>query len=1643
MIANAPGLVPCHFAWGGVSRGVCGGPMALAATLLALVSVVAQPDNDDFSRRTPLLGSEVIAIAYTLDATMELAEPDHSGSGSTRASVWYSWTAPRSGHLKVHLLDEGSLGAHLVVYRGDQLPGIVEVSRAAGLSTGFFPVSVGVRYAIVLAEPEGAAPAASPAHPFRLRFVTEPVNDAFADRTIVGGWSNQLLGWLVAAAHEPGEPAHGGEAAAASVWWSWTAPADGWATLHDPGASGSTAHAVYRGDVLTELTPVTVSDGHSFEARSNEVYQIAFYAVPGEPLDEFRFNLGLSTFRLVSPPYGVRYVFPGLVPFELLGLPGDWPHPVSIVQLAPLNPNAPRQLWTGAVHSMPAVLSDLLPGEYRVRAESIDSVGSLFASPPIVFALEQPGDRFADAQLLSGVDIEVAAEFRGAALEPDEPPAPAGSLWWFWTAPSDGVVRLIATELEFDLFTGAAWAALTPIELEDEPGFQAARVNAGVTYRIRAAPRDPPQTIIHWRLRFLSVPDNDGFAGQLALLDPPGSLDLALAAATLEPGEPNADLIPDAVTVWYSWTPTAAGQTRITVTQGEEQASASAWRGEALHQLESVAGPGSFLEFRAEPGLSYAIQILGSRRALEAVQVSYVHVPFPLNDSFAMALELPSTEGSVQANNELAGTEPGDPAGERTVWFSWNAPEDGNLELRLQAAWPVDVEFEPVLSIWTGDRLEGLVPIPHGPLLHAAEPALVHYADVEAGVNYSIAVAGVLPADFVLGHVFRPRATNDAFHLRTPLEGTPLGFSGATWGAGRETFEPKHLGEADGRSIWWAWTAPRTGWVVLTALPSNAVIDPTPPNLAVYQGTLVDRLFPIAGSSTVGACSQVSFSVEVGQTYHFAVDQPRAAADPHHPGGEVELELDLTTLQILQPLSNEVITQPTKPTLAVNQPSPDIDGELVSVDYWRVVGPDVSPVPLGQGTNSSFTLADVELPPGRHLVFATATNLDGGVRVSPPRAFRLAPSNDAFTGQLGVTGAVVQITGTCAGASREVGEPLHGGNLAGASVWYRWRAPGNGVVFLQSQNPVHVTAYTGSDLGRLRLVGSAATPGTLEFSVFSGHPYLIAVDDPRAQEPFFSETFTLNLGFHTVVLHSPAGTDLPQPDQLRLEASTTESTAGIASITFRLRDVPMVTLTSPPFEWVWMAPPAGAHRWVADLLLESGEIISSPPLDLLLRPRNGTFESRSLLTGQPLGITNSTAGASAAPALGLPNPTVWYTWTPSGPGLLQLSCSPSNMGVAVFRGESLEQLQPLTNGLTGDWLPATSAAFVVDGPTPCQIAVTTLSSESEAFVLELAFSPPPANDAFDTAFALTGRFAIAETSNLTATREPGEPDHGQATLWWSWNPPVDGTARVRVDADGFLPAVWAYAGESITTLEPSGGGEGTMEFEATAGTTYRLAVGVIEGQAGAFALELALVYPPPHDDFHRAEPLPWAAGEVAGWNDFATREPFEPSHAGIFGGRSVWYSWRAPDWGIASISLDGELTPSAVLAVYTGELVAGLSQVVAGMPGGSSLEFATAPGQIYRIAVDGQFGNTGTFTLGIEFTTVSEPLNLTIDSEPGQLRIRLGGLDQGPASLETSVDLISWTLDAVVPAGNDLILIRPLDTDQPRLFYRLRPLSAP
>ncbi|MEI6862097.1 MAG: MBG domain-containing protein, partial [Verrucomicrobiota bacterium] len=523
------------------------------------------------------------------------------------------------------------------------------------------------------------------------------------------------------------------------------------------------------------------------------------------------------------------------------------------------------------------------------------------------------------------------------------------------------------------------------------------------------------------------------------------------------------------------------------------------------------------------------------------------------------------------------------------------------------------------------------------------------------------------------------------------------------------------------------------------------------------------------------------------------------------------------------------------------------------------------------------------------------------------------PANDNFENRIVLTGTAASTTGSNVGATREAGEPNHADLAGGKSVWWSWTAPATGTVTISTAGSSFDTllaVYTGTAVGALTSVGSN--------------------DD--------SSTSTNS---STVVVGVQSGTTY----QIAVD--------GFIGATGTVK---------------------------LDLTFAAGSA----------GPVNDNFASSLTLSGLAVTTTGSNVAATKEP--GEPNhandrggKSVWWSWTAPNTGTVTITTVGSNFDtlLGIYTGDTVSGLTLVATDDDSGGSSTSLVSFNVTAGSTYRIAVDGFSGKAGNIVLALTLTvpkPPPANDNFSGRIALTGSAVSTSGTNVSATRESGEPSHagqpGGTSVWWSWTASNSGTVTISTAGSNFDTLLGIYTGSSVANLTAvaSNDDAGTattslVTFSVTTGTTYQIAVDGYQGGTGSVSLGIVFSAGPTNDHFADRIPLTGSTVTTSGTNVGATKDPFEPAHAGNAGGRSVWWSWIAPSSGTVTISTTGS-NFDTVLGVYTGNAVNGLTTIKSNDDKNrlvitSEVSFAAVAGTTYQIAVDGFGGASGSIVLTI------------------------------------------------------------------------------
>jgi len=380
---------------------------------------------------------------------------------------------------------------------------------------------------------------------------------------------------------------------------------------------------------------------------------------------------------------------------------------------------------------------------------------------------------------------------------------------------------------------------------------------------------------------------------------------------------------------------------------------------------------------------------------------------------------------------------------------------------------------------------------------------------------------------------------------------------------------------------------------------------------------------------------------------------------------------------------------------------------------------------------------------------------------------------------------------------------------------------------------------------------------------------------------------------------------------------------------------------------------------------------------------NDNFANRLFFTGLPLFTNGSNIGNTqevGEPAQSGVTNSAWWSWRAPSTGIVTFDTQGSNFDtyLSLFTGNDLPNLSLVAaDDDSGQGVTSLLTRNVTAGEI-YQIAVDGWSSNTGQIALNIT-APPPPNDNFANAIALTGETANSTGSNHGATIEQGEPSQSGVinSSWWSWTAPSSGFFQIDTTDSNFDSYLSVFTGSAVNNLsligadDDSGPGLTSLyNLNATAGTTYQIAVdGFSNYTLGSINLNIAPTAPP-NDNFANRIGLAGETANATGSNIRATAEVGEPSQSGTT--NSVWWSWTAPSSGNYTFDTEGS-NFDTYLYLFSGNNLPNLSLVAADDDSGDGLaslitRYVTA-GTTYQIAVDGYSSGTGQIQLNIAPTS--------------------------------------------------------------------------
>ena len=404
----------------------------------------------------------------------------------------------------------------------------------------------------------------------------------------------------------------------------------------------------------------------------------------------------------------------------------------------------------------------------------------------------------------------------------------------------------------------------------------------------------------------------------------------------------------------------------------------------------------------------------------------------------------------------------------------------------------------------------------------------------------------------------------------------------------------------------------------------------------------------------------------------------------------------------------------------------------------------------------------------------------------PPEA------NDSFSTPFTLVGPVdIRLSDANRGATREANEPMHYGNIGGASVWYRWTASSSVPVTITTTGTSfsHVLAvYTGTSVGALTEVAataSGASPATVTFTPTAGVTYRIAVDGT------FSFTTGTARGTVGITLSVASVTVPGKPTGVQASAGSGQAIVtwvapasdGYSPITgYVVTPVKggtpqaAVTFNSIAQSQVLTGLQNGAaytFTVAAKNAIGTGSASdpSSPVTPTAAPPPppfNDNFADAANLPIDSYTYVANSTGATTEP--GEPTPTdydsgasTWAKITRPTPGRLTVdTCGTAfDTVMGIYTGSTLASLTPVAENDEGDC-----------GPGPSKLTVD-LNAGTTYYILVAGYDPPPLGDPQQGLIDFRWRFQTLPSAVATASATAG---HGSSTV--SWAPGYDGDSPI-------------------------------------------------------------------------------------------------------------------------------------------------------------------------------------------------------------------------------------------------------------------------
>jgi hypothetical protein len=582
---------------------------------------VPPPTNDLFSSSQPLVGSIGSVGASNRGATSEAGEPDAGNS------IWFRWT-PFTNGVVTFRTGGSAFDTVLCVYTGNTLASLSRVAcddngDTNGGSLVSFNAVVGTTYRLSV---RGAAGAAG----FVLLSWQQPNGfgqDRLPDLLVWASDPNDYLyGWYLDQA-EPSQPGRVLLRVSTATPNIGTGPLE----LHGSSTSPGVYQRVFRADGSSYdrfAGNFTFHPGHGHLHFDNWINLHLRTVLPNNGVGDIVASGDKTSFAIIDL---IHYdsSLPGSPEFIQYG--GGLVQGLSVGWADVYSANLPDQ-WID--------VTDVPSGQYWLEG-IVDPANSILESNEtnnaarILINFVRPNtdapvnDHFTNAIVLAGFTAGDAGSSLRASAEAGEPvhfngSAPAHSLWWRWTAPSNFTFTLTTDGSSFDtvlaVYSGSALGTLTRLASDDDGGAgNNSRITlpatAGETYyfAVDGLSGERGDVQLH-----LNAAWNDAFASSIALTGGIGFTSGSTRGATRQAGEPNHAGVSGSGSIWYTWIAPFSGSVTFDTDGSSFDTLLGVYTGSAVNGLSLVASDNnsgsngaSRLTFNAVSNTAYRIAVDG------------------------------------------------------------------------------------------------------------------------------------------------------------------------------------------------------------------------------------------------------------------------------------------------------------------------------------------------------------------------------------------------------------------------------------------------------------------------------------------------------------------------------------------------------------------------------------------------------------------------------------------------------------------------------------------------------------------------------------------------------------------------------------------------------------------------------------------------------------------------------------------------------------------------------------------------------------------------------------------------------------------------------------------------------------------------